>query len=445
MPEPLTRPDASHLLRRVGFGGSPQDLDHFAGMNREDAVDEILSTNPPKPERPEFVDTHVVMPGLWALRVWWVRRMVEARWADRTAATPSPLEERMTLFWHSHFATDIAKASDLRTNFVQHEILRDRGRGRFHKLLRNVCTNGALLAFLDNQQNTFSTPQENFGRELMELYTIGPDEFVESDVIEMSRAWSGHGTRGWTGFEDLTYRYWDDDHDHGRKVLFGLPPQRWNGPETLELFTGGVKSEATATFIARKIWRFFVNGSPTADEVATIAGASLPDLHITDLLRATLLHPTFWDPSTRLALVKSPIAFVVDVIRRLGLDVSDANINVQLPLMGQIPFSPPSVAGWGTDGDWVSTGASNGRASFLASIRFFDAAESNFDGILDLPSAAHGAALIASVFGIDDPSEPTLRALRDFWTAHAESTVDRWAARVNSTVVGGMMPEFHVV
>lgn len=439
----LSHDDAAHLLRRVGFAGLDAEIDHFAGRAVGDAVDEILALTPTLPARPPFARNRSVWPGIVDFRTWWIQRMIDARWIDRTAATPSPLVEKLTLFWHSHFATGAAKVEDLRTVYDQHHILRDLAKGSFADLLGAVCTNGAILSFLDNHLNTADAPQENFARELMELYTVGPTEFTERDVVEMTRAWTGHGTIGWQDSIsrwNQTYRYHPDHHDHGPKTLFGRPPRDWNGPETLTLFTEGVKAPACARFLARKFWTFFVDDTPTDAQVRTLADALGPTMDITALLRAMLTDPAFWD--SRYAAVRSPIEFVVDVLRRTGVPADESGIEWQMDGMGQGLFDPPTVAGWGVNGYWVDTKVAWGKARFVTALRWNEDYHRQFDDILDEPDDDAAVERMLTFFGLGWASPQTRTALARLWRSHRRR--HQWAAKHNIIVATTMSPEFQI-
>ncbi|MGI9622322.1 MAG: DUF1800 domain-containing protein [Acidimicrobiales bacterium] len=444
---PLSQSDAAHLLRRVGVMGNQEEIDHFAGRERADAVDEILALEPTLPARPGFAESRSVWPGIVDFRQWWVNRMVNARWVNRAAATPSPLEEKMTLFWHSHFATAASKVEDLRVIWGQNNLFRRRSTGSFHTLLSEVTTHGALLFHLDNQQNTVEDLQENFARELMELYTTGPDHFTEEDVVEMARAWTGHGTIGWIGYWDQRYRFYPSDHDNSPKTLFGQTAN-FDGPDTIALFTNGVRKEATARFIATKLWRYMVSDEVPASAIDDLAAAWSPTMNLTDLLRALLLHDGFWADEARFALVRSPIEFAVAVLRQLGLASGDSGIHYLMDDMGQALLEPPSVAGWGTGRDWLSTQTLWGKARFVGGLRwnddvwrrFYDAGDSD---VRESITPRQAANRIINVLGIPDPSPGTRQMLEDFWTDHVNGD-DRWAAKYNSVIVGTLAPEFQV-
>ncbi len=442
---PLSGAESAHLCRRVGFGGTNGEISYFAGREASDAVEEILTIEPTAPSIPGFIDGVEWWQVLNQMRFWWVDRMTDASWVNRTAARPSPLEEKMTLFWHGHFASGIRKVEDASVMWRQNNIFRNRGRASLATLLDRVTTQGALLRYLDNDTNIASNPQENFARELMELYTIGPENFAEADVVEMTRAWTGHGVVGWVSSEerfDATYQYDSSEHDNGSKVLFGTPAQNWNGPDTVSLFTTGVRRDATARFIGTKLWKFFVNDEPTASELDTVVAAFTPSMDITDALRAILLHPTFWASETEFGLVRSPVEIIVQILRQLNVSAADGGFEWQLGALGHELFEPPSVAGWGTGDFWVGTGTMWAKAQWLISLAWSEEVWSQFDTFLDQATAADGADLVINTLRIPSASAETRDALESLWQAH--QTKDSWYGRYAAFILGCLSPEMQV-
>ncbi len=440
----LSRSQAAHLCRRVGFTSSKAELDHFEGMDAADAVEEVLGLNPGSPSQPGFTNNHNWWEAANDMRFWWIQRMIDARWVNRTTNQPSPLEEKLTLFWHSHFATGISKVEDASECWRQNNLFRNHGRGTFGNLLSKTCLdNGALLRYLDNDTNVASNPQENFARELMELWTTGPEHFTEQDVIEMTRAWTGHGIRGWTNDHwDARYEFTKSAHDKGTKVLFGQPASNLDAADTLAMLTSGVRRDETAAFIATKLWRFFVNDAPTAAELDAVVTAFLPNLSITNALRAMLNHPTFWHPDTEFALVRSPIELIVHLLRELKVEAEDGNFIWQLDSMGHQLFEPPSVAGWGTGDYWIGTGATWAKAQWIISLGWNEDAWSNFDGFIDEPNADAAADLVINTLRIPRPSQETRDALKGLWTEYQDH--DQWLTRHNTLYVGALCPEMQV-
>ncbi len=225
----LSRSDAAHMLRRTGFGGSDSELAALTGMTREAAVDAAMGfrSSDSAPGGPDVgVPGWVLGESQWEAHsdaiAWWIQRMADLA-NESTVPTPVPptsdplpIYEKMALFWHEHFSCGQDKASDFPVLWDQIGLFRRTGLGNFDSLVRAVAVHPAMLVFLDNESNVAGGIQENFARELMELYTCGVGNFTEADVVAMARAWTGHNTVGWTGSRwDATYVYRSDEHDHG--------------------------------------------------------------------------------------------------------------------------------------------------------------------------------------------------------------------------------------
>ena len=268
----LDRPAAAHLLRRAAVGGTNQQVNSFFDLEREEAVDRVLDTS-----------VTPSVPGLsfasgdddWRLQEkmidWWVDRMI--------TSTPT-IEEKLTLFLHSHFATGRDKVEDAQLMWQQHRLLRAHGQGSFRTLLEKISFDPAMLIYLDNETNVAGAEQENFARELMELHTIGNGRFTEDDVIAMAKAWTGHNTVGATRENnwqyDPSYIFRPEDHDNSQKTLFGIT-RNWDAMETLDELCYGVKATATSDFIARKVFKFFVHTNPSQATVDQLKGFHHPD------------------------------------------------------------------------------------------------------------------------------------------------------------------------
>jgi uncharacterized protein (DUF1800 family) len=430
----LTRLDAAHLWRRAGFGASPAQLDEYTGMDREAAVDRMLDATAAPPVQRPAVDDHDDEYGSYVRAYEW--------WIERMRTTPSPLVEKLVLFWHGHFCSEQRKVHDMGAMFGQNQLFRSGALGGFRELCRAVAVDPAMLFYLDNATNRAGREQENFARELMELFTIGIGNFTEADVIAMAKAWTGHNTVGWNGTRnDHTYVFVPSQHDDSMKRLFGIE-RRWNGPETIDEIIDGSRRVACSRFIATKLYRFFVHATPSPaviDELAATFRAS--GLSIRALVRAVFLHESFWAPTTRYALVKTPTEFVVDVLRRVGLPAVHAGLPWANAGMGQVLFNPPNVAGWGENATWLSTAALGGRGAWLWHVRHELARVGAFSGLEPL-SAAAGAQRIIDTLGILEPSA-TSRSVLEQWFTAARST-DPWSLQRNALVAGAMLPEFQL-
>ena len=367
----------AHLMRRAGFSASREELEGRLAAGYEETVEDLLH-----PERQDPVDIYEFLryhhmqwkPGTLGGvgQVSWVWRMIN---------TKAPLQEKMCLFWHQIFATGVSKVDhyDEITDMI--DMFREKGMGKYRDLLIEVAKNPAMIYWLDNNENHVTAVNENWGRELLELFSMGVSNYTEEDVRECSRAFTG-----WTmspklprfhmGRWDWYFEYKEDDHDHGNKTFLGETGD-FNGEDIIDII---LKQPATARFIARHLYNFFV-----ADE------AQVPAWHVTpprdpesvDFL-ANALMETDYDIRAVLRLlfnsdffkeaqfrkVKNPTEVVVSTLRMAGdaalpsPDIYDwAN---HITYMGQELLNPPSVEGWHSGVEWINSGALMKRTNFVA-------------------------------------------------------------------------------
>ncbi len=363
----LTRPEAAHLLRRAAVGGTTTQIDQFVGLSRKAAINRLFTTSvtPDLPPWRTFRSGDAHYRAQTKMIEWWVDRMI---------TSPPTIEEKLTLFLHGHFATGREKVEDARLMWDQHLLFRKLGKGPFRKLLGRVSLGSAMLIYIDNETNVVSAPQENFAREFMELHTIGNGNFSESDVVAMARAWTGHNTVGATRENnwvyDPTYVFRPDQHDNGQKTLFGIR-KNWDARDTLNEVCFGVKAQDTAEFFARKMFSFYVHANPSQAVITELAnGFRQSGLKVKSLLRAILMHDEFWAPTSRYALVKSPVEYMVDIMRRNGLRSSDDFVRWRMERMGMVLFDPPTVAGWGQNDFWLSTATAWAKSEWTTNLKW---------------------------------------------------------------------------
>jgi uncharacterized protein (DUF1800 family) len=428
--------DAAHLLRRVGFGPTAAEIQALTGLTRQAAVASVMDfTGAPAVVRPAVDDRDNQWDCYVNAQEWWVERM-------RT--TNKPLQEKMTLFWHNHFCSGQDKLFDMTAMFDQNLKFRTLGMGNFETLCQQIAVDPAMLVYLDNATNRVGAEQENFARELMELFTLGVGHYTEQDVIAMAKAWTGHNIVGWNGsFTDPTYVYYPARHDNTVKTLFGIA-QNWNGPQTITEIVNNSKKSECSLFIARKMWKYFAHTEPSDALVNALAAVFAGSMVISDLVGAILLHDEFWSATSRWALVKSPVEFVVDVLRRIGRPSTVAGLPWAVEGMGQLLFNPPNVAGWGQNAYWLSTATAWARGGWLSHLKwqldgwnFWDEFKVSGGGALP---AATAAQKIFDDLGIFEPSNATRSQLIAWWNAEPY-----WARQPNALIVGAMCPEFNVV
>jgi hypothetical protein len=297
----------------------------------------------------------------------WIRAsMLETRrvadwWADRMVATNRPLQEKLALFWHGHFASGEEKVRDYRKMLGQVLMFQQHAAGNFETLLSAVTRDPAMLVFLDAGQNVKDRPNENFGRELMELFTMGVGRYTEHDVREAARAFTG-----WRD-KDLTFYIDDAQHDSGQKTVLGHTGPL-GGQEVLDII---LAQPATASFIAGKLYRFLVR-----DDLSPEFQDQLGDLlrsnnyEIAPFLRTVFLSRDFFSPASVGAHIKGPVELIVSTYRRLGLKATPGmpDFNSASTELGQTLLNPPTVAGWGQGRAWITPGSLLARGNFARAV-----------------------------------------------------------------------------
>ncbi len=369
---PIGYEGARHLLNRAGFGATDAEVRQYARLERNDAVERLLAgaRREPSIQPPAFVDApfepYYRLRGMGAeerkvaqrrlveqgfeLRAWWMREMI---------ATPSPLTERMTLFWHGHFATSQQKVRASQLMYRQNALLRREALGNFATLLHAVARDPAMLVYLDNAANRKLAPNENFAREVMELFTLGEGRYGEQDVKEAARAFTGWSLDRETG--EFTFRrMW---HDFGVKTVLGKTGH-FDGDDVIDILLA--RPEA-AEFIAAKLWREFVSREPDRREVARWAGVFRDARYeVKPLLRAILTSQAFWSADNRGVLIKSPVDLIVGTLRTFDIHPMDLRPAVfAAAALGQNPFSPPNVKGWPGGEAWINSTTLLGRKQWL--------------------------------------------------------------------------------
>jgi uncharacterized protein (DUF1800 family) len=369
---PMGYDDARHLLARTGFGPTDAEVRTLAAMPRSDAVARLLRearTTPVTPPPAFAIDTGPMRPpgrdapdaerkvflqqqfrhGL-QLRAWWVQEML---------LTPSPLTERMTLFWHDHFVSSQQKVRIARLMYGQNAMLRTNALGNFGALLHAAAKDPVMLLYLDGAQNRKGQPNENFAREVMELFTLGEGHYTEQDVKEAARAFTGWSLNRETG----EYLFRPGLHDFGSKTVLGRSGN-FDGDAVLDIL---LAQSSTAEFVTAKLWREFVSPDPDAHEVRRIAQAfraSSYDIKVA--LRAILLSDAFWARENRGTLVKSPVEFIVGTLRQLEVQPpSGLPFAIVSAGMGQNLFSPPNVKGWPGGNAWIDANTLLARKQFV--------------------------------------------------------------------------------
>jgi uncharacterized protein (DUF1800 family) len=343
-----------HLLRRAGFGASPSELADYEGMGLSGAIDRLLNyqgiDNSQVPATPDIVLSYSgAQTGnvLQALQTWWLQRMV---------GTTRPLEEKMTLFWHNHFATGFSKVENGYLMFKQSDFLRTNALGSFHDILTGMTADGAMLVWLDGNQNRKGNPNENYAREVMEVFSTGRGPYTQDDVEAGALAFTGYGidSNGDGVFNPGL-------HDDSAKTFMGTTGDL--GPaDIIDIL---VAHPATATNLATELFEFFAYPDPSQDTVTRLAQVYLNNGYdIRSLVQAILTSPEFISTQAYLANVKSPAEYAATALRSLGATSNLDGAVAAMGNMGQALFNPPSVFGWPSGSGWIDTASILARYNF---------------------------------------------------------------------------------
>ena len=400
-------PQIEHLLRRAGFGARPDEADLYQKFSTNQAVEYLLEYE----SIPDDVDSHIGQPGYAGMTTAGPfapqARIADARqrWLFRMLHTNRPLQEKMTLFWHNHFATGYSKIAGL-TNAAegarymaatpsedpggvsgQIEMLRDNALGSFQQILLNIARDTAMLYWLDGRTNTRAQPQENFGREIMELFTRGVGFYTESDVYAAARVFTGWNLArvgsAADGSQHFTFTFNANQHDTGDKD-FSFPIYPDGGKtirgraaaagmqDGLDFIAGLVASPETGRYLAAKLYRFFVSesGDVSAAFVNRVAGTFQRSRGaMKPVIREVLLSPEFWSTDTYFSRYAWPVEFVIRALKDVGWSgFSLGDALTPLANMGQVLYDPPDVNGWDTGPLWFSTGAMLARMNFASAL-----------------------------------------------------------------------------
>lgn len=364
---------ARHLVTRTGFGAEWGTIQRYQNLTRQQAIQHLLSNKdhhlPARPKVSSWARTFGLRNNMRrknrvmriskvegkGLQNWWVKHLL---------ATKSPFLERMTLFWHNHFPSSISKTMQASMLYDQNLLLRKHALGNFRDMLFAVSKDPAMLLYLDGYISTKDEPNENFARELLELFTLGLGNYSENDMREAARAFTG-----W-GIDDRSGRFINrqNDHDNGTKTFLG---KRGNlkGEDILNRLLAHPR---TAETIAEKMWHEFISVS-RPDKRITKQWANRfrgSNYDIATLLKAVLNSDVFWAKHNQGALIKSPVDLTIGTLRALPYSIQSHRNNLahSLSIMGQELFNHPSVKGWSGGKDWVSSQSLLRRNSILTSL-----------------------------------------------------------------------------
>lgn len=399
-----------HILRRMGFGASPADLAFWAGADAGFAIDRLLNYE----TQPTDIDTRIDNPAYVGITTSGGRPFspntsindARQRWLFRMVHSPRPLEEKMALFWHNHFATAYSKiggavGQERGTRMMDNDpaslagsppgqiaLFRQFATGNFRDLLIAVAKDPAMIVWLDSRTNTRTRPQENFGREIMELFTLGIGHYTEADVVAAARVFTGYnielvGDRADVVNSYYRYVYRPNDHDTAAKEFTFpiypdggrvIPARAASAGEQdgVDLINALVAHPATATRLATKLYKFFVNETAEPDPATVNAVAQAfrsSGYNMKTTLRELFQGSQFRNPGNFFQRYSWPVEFVVRAIKETGWTGYSVNSAITpLSNMGQQLYEPPDVNGWELGPGWIGTSSMLTRMNFSASL-----------------------------------------------------------------------------
>ncbi len=441
---------AAHLLRRAGFGGSPSEIARAASAGMNAAVDALVEfpANDGLPSGPALIaeegaaDVLAKLPAaaqpadagdagnaaLIAMRKERFRlRREQARanvtwWLGRMLATPAPLQEKVTLYLHGHFATAENQKNIYGLDIVeQNQLLRRYALGNWRELTHAIARDRAMLKWLDNARNVKAHPNENFARELMELFTLGIGNYTENDVRESARAFTGYTFVRRTG----QFYFAAARHDDGTKTFLGRTGNL-DGDDVIDVIFA---QPAAPKYFARRLLEFFVYSDPEPELVDAVAALIRKnDFNMAPVFSTLLRSNVLYSDRAYRALVKSPVEFVIGSYKLFGVTDVKPDVLPVLGRMGQVPFHPPSVKGWDGGAQWLNTQTILARENFASGLMTDAMQSKSFFGGGPPSNARDASLLLTGTILQGDASSASL--------ANLEAYLDGRGTSANGTLSG---------
>jgi uncharacterized protein (DUF1800 family) len=384
---PWNRELAAHLYRRAAFAATWTQLEEAVAAGYQATVDRLMAggaeTESFYAQAARSAESLLGSNNPQQLSAWWLYVLVHS---------PHPLRERMTMFWHGHFATSAAKVTDVKMMYAQNGLLRKNAIGRFGTMLDEVSKDPAMLAWLDSTTNHKAHPNENFAREVMELFCLGIGNYSEHDIKEAARAFTG-----WELRQD-EFRFNRYQHDTGQKTVLGQTGA-WTGDDVLRIL---LEQPATGRFLVRKLFRYLVaeTAEPPAALLEPLAtGLRQHDYDLGWLVRTLLSSNLFYSRYAVRQRIKGPVELAVGLLRSLEAPVNTYALHEDLLKLGQGVFFPPNVKGWDGATAWINSSTLVGRANLVWAIVGGDARM----------KARFAPEKLAALAGIDLPAAKAAR------------------------------------
>jgi uncharacterized protein (DUF1800 family) len=424
------RDAAAHLYRRAGFGGTPSEIDALFALGLEGAVSFLLDY--------DAIDLGAYEAALAARNYNLTRVTGLQQWfLDRMAFSPRPLEEKLTYFWNLHWTSGVSKVKGETLMLNQNRTQRQYAAGNFDDLVLQMSQDPAMLVWLDNATNKVGKPNENYARELMELFTLGIGNYTQQDVTELARAFTGWTVANYnraTNYDQATFLDRASDHDGGTKTILGQTGN-WDGYDAIGILVNRTDGAGAVPgrFLGGKLWSYFAGTDAPAEVVDALQQVYTSSGHsIRELVRAVLLREELYAPDAIKAWVRSPAEFSVAAVRMLGGTSDFSTPANALAGMGQILFNPSDAKGWDWGMSWINTGSLFARAALantLASNR--GATGTRFDpGALlsgqDASTAAKVVDILADRLNVADAPSELRSAWIDYMNRNDDGSLGAW-------------------
>jgi len=358
--QPLSRTDAWYLLWRTGFGATVAELDRMEGLPLSEAIDIVVS---PQPESESFKKAETLLKNVALdtsnidnLKAWWLYRIQH---------TANPIREKLAVMWHNHFATSYAKVLSVEHMLAQNELIRKHAMTDFRAMFHGMSEDVAMLIWLDGNANRKRHPNENFAREVMELFSLGVGNYTEDDIKEAARAFTGWHVRN--------DEFWFNklQHDQNDKTVLGKTGNL-NGHDIVDLC---LDQDSCPQFLATKLLQTLVNHQPEKNDVAAVANVVRKhNFQIGQVIQELLASNLFWKGQARGEHIKSPLEFIMGTYRSLQARPNYQTASQLLEQLGHDLFEPPTVKGWEGGRQWINSTSLILRMNFITTLIYSDSA-----------------------------------------------------------------------
>lgn len=373
----LTLDETKHLLNRTSFGYTQKDIKKFQEFSKEEAIDFLIkqakSTDIYK--HPRAIKESSTFDGkyknlskeekkalrkkrnqkMYEIKKWWYQMIFDSKFSFR---------EKMTLFWHNHFTSEYRLVKSPFMMFEQNMLYRKNALGKFDELLHKSSTDMAMLVYLDSNSNKKSHPNENYARELLELFTLGEGNYSEKDIKEAARAFTGYRVNR----KKASFRIVEKHHDFAEKTFMGYKGN-FNGEDIINIV---LKQDETAKFITMKLYKEFIAEKYNRGEVERLANIFRnSNYDIAVLMKSLLLSEDFWNKKSRATLIKSPVEFIVSFVKELNIKIKDKGYKYIIKAsknLGQELFNPPNVKGWLGNRAWIDSSSLLNRKELISKV-----------------------------------------------------------------------------